>query len=124
MEKVIKKIKKVFTWLWEHIYLIISIIGSFLLILFVSREYIEKKKIKKRNWKEIPGNKTQVLLKNKKGKWDKINLPIIKNKQITTDDIESIGQTEKEGEYAIRRKHTPKTRRDIVSTDNNISMDI
>jgi hypothetical protein len=122
MKKIMKKIKKMCEWIWNNIHSVIIIIGSFFLFLFAIKEY-NQNRVKKQNWKSIPGTKIKVKVKNK-GKWEEIDLPTIHGKQITTDDIENIGMTER-GEYAIKKKHTPTDRRNIVSTDNNnSSMDI
>lgn len=119
-----KKIKKMFKWIWDHIHSLLLLIGSGIVLLFVAKDYLNKREIKKRNWKAIPGNKTEVMLRNKNGEWERIKLPVVNNKQIKVDDIEHIGQTERGGEYAISYKHKPKNRRDIISTDDNNSMDI
>lgn len=123
--EIMKKIKKMFKWIWDHIHSFLILIGSGIVLLFVAKDYLDKKEIKKRNWKIIPGNKTEVMIKNKNGKWERIKLPGVKGKQVKVDDIENIGQTEKEGQYAISYKHTPKNRRDIISSDDdNNSMGI
>lgn len=117
------KIKEMFKFIWNHIFPILSFIGTAILFFFATKDYHNKKKIKKMNWKKIPRIKDQVKVLNKKGEWEIINLPVIDEKQLTVDEIEHIGITEKEGEYAAKIKHKIKNRRDII-VDNNTSMDI
>ena len=118
------KLKKMFEFIWQYIYPALCFLGSIFLFIFAAKDYHNKKKIKKINWQKIPGKKNQVKVLNKEGKWEIVNLPKIEGKQLTVDEIEHIGITEKEGEYAARIKHEIKNRRNIIVDNNNTSMDI
>jgi hypothetical protein len=120
------KLIQIFQWVGGNLLEILIFILSTVLIIFVSKEYLEARGIfKKRGWKAIPGEKTKVLLKNKNGKYEEADLPVIDNKQVTSDEIKHIAKAERKGEYAIQFRHKPKNRRDITADDiDNSSMDI
>jgi len=82
------KIKKMFEFIWQYIFPALSFIGSILLFIFATKDYHDKERIKKINWKKIPGKKNQVKILNKKGKWETVTLPVINSKQLTSDEIE------------------------------------
>lgn len=112
-------------FLWKNIHSFILLIGSGLLLFFGTRDYLEKRKIKRIKWKKIPGTKIKVQVLNEKKEWEEVKLPVVNEIQLTTDDISTIRKTEKEGEYAAKIKHKIKDRRNIAfSGDGNSSMDI
>jgi len=118
-------LRKIMEFLWKNIHSFILLIGSGLLLFFGTRDYLEKRKIKRIKWKKIPGTKIKVQVLNEKKEWEEVKLPVVNEIQLTTDDISTIRKTEKEGEYAAKIKHKIKDRRNIAfSGDGNSSMDI